>query len=41
MKHELVFWAHKIDWEYFENEFGSLYSLVGQPSIPLRLMIGG
>ncbi len=40
MKHELVFLAHKIDWEYFESEFGSLYSLVGQPSIPLRLMIG-
>lgn len=28
MKHELIFLAHKIDWEYFDNEFGGLYSLV-------------
>ncbi|MDR2065591.1 MAG: transposase [Prevotellaceae bacterium] len=39
-QHELVLLAKKIDWLYFENEFSSLYSNTGQPSIPLRMMIG-
>jgi len=38
--HELVLLADTIDWRYFENEFTSLYSYVGQSSIPLRLIIG-
>ena len=40
MRHELVLLSQKIDWKYFENEFSSLYSNIGQPSMPLRLMIG-
>jgi len=40
MKHELVLLAHKIDWKYFEEEFSVYYSTVGQPSMPIRLMVG-
>jgi IS5 family transposase len=40
MNHELVLLAQKIDWQYFEREFSPLYSKVGHPSEPLRLMIG-
>lgn len=39
-KHELVLLANKIDWKYFEKEFASLYSNVGQKSMPIRLMVG-
>ena len=39
-KHELTLLADRIDWNYFENEFNSLYSAVGQPSVPIRLMVG-
>jgi len=38
--HELVLLADKIDWKYFENEFSVHYSDVGQPSMPIRLMVG-
>jgi IS5 family transposase len=40
MRHELILLSQKIDWQYFEKEFSSLYSTTGQPSMPLRLMIG-
>ncbi len=30
--HELVLLAKKIDWNYFENEFSTLYSTTGKPS---------
>jgi len=40
MKHELVLLANEIDWKYFEKEFSDYYSKVGQPSMPLRLMVG-
>lgn len=32
--------AQEIDWEYFEKEFGSLYSEMGRPAKPIRLMVG-
>lgn len=32
--------ANKIDWNYFEDEFGSLYSELGRPAKPIRLMVG-
>ena len=32
--------AQEIDWEYFEGEFGSLYSEKGRPAKPIRLMVG-
>lgn len=40
MEHGLVLLANSIDWEYFENEFSSLYSNLGQPAMPIRLMVG-
>jgi len=40
LKHELVLLADRIDWEYFEKEFSPLYATVGQPGIPIRLMVG-
>jgi len=39
-QHELVLLTDAIDWRYFENEFSSLYSYVGQGSVPIRLMVG-
>jgi IS5 family transposase len=39
-QHELVLLANAIDWQYFENEFSTLYSKIGQSSVPIRLMIG-
>jgi len=39
-KHELALLADRIDWEYFEREFSPLYAAVGQPSVPIRLMVG-
>ena len=38
--HELVLLADSIDWDYFETEFSTLYSTVGQSSVPIRLMVG-
>ena len=40
MGHELVLLSNRIDWSYFEKEFSPLYSKVGQPSMPIRLMVG-
>jgi IS5 family transposase len=40
MQHELALLADTIDWDYFESEFSPLYSAVGQPGVPIRLMIG-
>lgn len=40
MQHELVKLAEKLDWKYFEAEFSDLYSQVGQPSVPVRMMVG-
>ncbi|MCH7534973.1 MAG: IS5 family transposase, partial [Bacteroidetes bacterium] len=40
LKHELVLLADKIDWGYFEKEFSVLYPNVGQPAMPIRLMVG-
>lgn len=37
---ELVLLSNKIDWNYFEKEFSQYYSKVGQPSMPIRLMVG-
>lgn len=41
MGHELILLANRIDWAYFENEFKDRYSKVGQPAMPVRLMVGG
>lgn len=40
MNHELVLLADKIDWKYFENTFAEYYSSTGQPSMPIRFMVG-
>jgi IS5 family transposase len=40
-EHELALLANKIDWNYFEEEFKSLYSeKPGRPSMPIRFMVG-
>lgn len=39
-KHELALLADRIDWKYFESEFTPLYSKVGQPAVPIRVMVG-
>ena len=38
--HELVLLSEKIDWNYFETEFSPLYSKTGNPSHPIRFMVG-
>ena len=40
LEHELILLSNKIDWHYFEKEFASLYSTVGKPAMPIRLMVG-
>lgn len=40
MSHELVLLSKQINWNYFEQEFSSLYSYKGQPAMPVRLMVG-
>ena len=39
-QHELVLLAKKIEWNYFDKEFGELYSNTGQPAHPIRFMVG-
>ena len=39
-EHELVLLSEKIDWNYFEKEFSPLYSKTGNPSHPIRFMVG-
>ncbi|HLV52209.1 MAG TPA: hypothetical protein VKY44_09685 [Flavobacterium sp.] len=37
--HELVLLAEKIDWNYFEKEFASLYSKKGNASHAIQFMV--
>ncbi len=37
--HELYRLSHEIKWDYFEEEFGSLYSDKGRPAHSIRLMV--
>jgi transposase, IS5 family len=37
---ELFLLAEAIDWQYFEQSFAPYYSAVGQPAMPIRLMVG-
>ncbi|MFH1019099.1 MAG: IS5 family transposase [Pseudomonadota bacterium] len=39
-QHELYRLADLIDWQAFEDGFGTLYSENGRPGIPIRLMVG-
>jgi transposase, IS5 family len=39
-RHELCLLANRIDWKQFETEFAPLYSTLGQPAKPIRLMVG-
>lgn len=41
LSHELILLSDKIDWNYFENDFSKYYSNLGQPAMPIRLMVGG
>ena len=38
-KQELYLLSEQINWTYFEDEFGSLYSDQGRPAHPIRLMV--
>ncbi len=40
LRHELCLLAKKIDWQQFETDFAPLYSKVGTPAKPIRLMVG-
>ena len=40
MKHELVQFAGKIDWEWIDGEIAPLYSDRGRPGIETRFVIG-
>jgi len=40
LEHELILLSNKIDWSYFEKGFKKYYSNLGQPAMPIRLMIG-
>lgn len=40
LRHELCLLANKIDWQQFEADFAPLYSTVGSPAKPIRLMVG-
>jgi len=39
-EHELVLLSNSIDWSYFERELSIYYSDLGQPAMPIRLMVG-
>ena len=40
-QHELYRLADQIDWQFFEREFGPLYSVkMGRPGVPIRLLVG-
>jgi len=39
-EHELILLSEKINWDYFEKEFSPLYSKLGNPSHPIRFMVG-
>jgi len=41
LRHGLILLSDKIDWNYFEKEFSTLYSNTGKPAMPIRLMVGG
>jgi len=38
--HELVRLAERLDWKAMEIRFSPLYSPIGRPSIPIRVMVG-
>ncbi len=40
MRHPLVRLAAVIDWQGFDDEFGTLYSPIGRPGVVTRLMVG-
>jgi IS5 family transposase len=39
-KHPLLMLANEIPWAYLEKEFRPLYSSIGRPAKPIRLMCG-
>ncbi|MEM9879739.1 MAG: IS5 family transposase [Pseudomonadota bacterium] len=39
-RHELVLLAGKINWQRFDEAFAPLFSDIGQPALPTRLMVG-
>ena len=39
-KHPLLLLARQLPWDFFEQEFSSLYAKTGRPAKPIRLMVG-
>lgn len=39
-RHELYRLAGLVNWEFFEQKFGALYSEAGRPGAPIRLLVG-
>ena len=39
-KEPLLILGNRICWNYFEDEFKDLYSDIGKPALPIRLMVG-
>lgn len=40
LQHQLCSLANEIDWQQFETDFAPLYSTIGCPAKPIRLMVG-
>ena len=40
MRHELVLLSEKVDWKHIESSLSGYYSHTGQPSMPIRFMVG-
>lgn len=40
MGHELVLLSQQLDWQHIEKELSTYYSHTGQPSMPIRFMVG-
>jgi len=40
MRHELVRLGGLIDWSFFDQRFEPLYSEIGRPGVPTRLIVG-
>jgi len=40
MNHELVLLSQKVDWKHIESSLSGYYSHTGQPSMPIRFMVG-
>ena len=40
MNHELILLSQKVDWKHIDSSLSGYYSHTGQPSMPIRFMVG-